>query len=170
MDTETLLMGFAEMAIALAGFTTIATIIVKVSDATSENLLAVRLKTVLIFSIHLIVISISPFLLYQLDPNPEQYWRSSALVSFVSGGVVAYISFVQLLPRVLKDSKNSWWQTISSVMCGSASVVTGIFTIFGNNASFWYSVTLSLVLGTCLIMLAGLVLSFPVFDIHRKKI
>lgn len=168
MDTATLFMGFAELAIALAGFTTIATIIVKVSDSTSENLLAVRLKMVLMFSIHLIVISISPFVLSQLSPNSEQHLHYSAGVSFVSGGLVAYIGFVKLLPRTIKDPKNSWWQTLGSIASGTASIFTGVLTIIGNNALFWYSATLSLVLLTCLIMLAGLVLSFPVFDVHRK--
>ncbi|MFT6294946.1 MAG: hypothetical protein ACJATW_001224 [Glaciecola sp.] len=91
MDTATLLIGFAEIAISMAGFAAIATIIVRISDTTTQNLLAVRLKMVLIFSVHLIIISLAPFVLYQFDPVPERYWRSSALVSFVSTAPVAYI-------------------------------------------------------------------------------
>ena len=168
MDTATLFMGFAEIAIALAGFTTIATVVARISDSTSKNLLAVRLKTTLMFSVHLIIISIAPFVLYQLEPNSDQFLRWSAVVSFISSVVVAYISFFSLLPRTIRDPQNSWWQTVGSVGCGLGSLVTGVLTIVGDNASFWYSATLSLILGTCLIMFVGLVLSFPVFDVHLK--
>jgi hypothetical protein len=102
MDTATLSIGFAELAISMAGFTTIATIIVRVSDTTTKNLLAIRLKMVLIFSVHLIIISLAPFVLSQFDPDPEQYWRSCALVSFVSAAPVAYIGFFQLLSKTFK--------------------------------------------------------------------
>ena len=60
MEAATLLIGFAELAISMAGFTTIATIIVRISDTTTKNFLAVRLKMVLIFSVHLIIISFAP--------------------------------------------------------------------------------------------------------------
>jgi hypothetical protein len=121
-----------------------------------------------IFSVHLIIISLAPFVLSQLDSDPEQYWRSSALVSFVSIAPVAYIGFFQLLPKTLKDFKNSLWQTIGTMTCSLSSLVTGLLTMYGTNASFWYCATLSLVLGTSLVMLVGLVLSFPIFDIRQK--
>jgi hypothetical protein len=170
MDTATLLIGFAEIAISMAGFTAIATIIVRISDTTTQNLLAVRLKMALIFSVHLIIISLAPFVLYQFDPVPERYWRSSALVSFVSTAPVAYIGFFQLLPKTLKDPKNFWWQTTGTMTCSILSFVTGLLTIYGTNACFWYCATLSLVLGTSLIMLVGLVLAFLIFDIHQNDL
>ncbi|MGB1666651.1 MAG: hypothetical protein ACPHDP_03150 [Pseudohongiellaceae bacterium] len=39
----------------------------------------------------------------------------------------------------------------------------------GNHPSFWYFATLALILGANLVMLAGLMLSFPIFDVHRKS-
>jgi hypothetical protein len=102
MDTATLLIGFAEIAISMAGFTAIATIIAWISDTTTQNLLAVRLKMVLIFGVHLIIISLAPFVLCQFDPDPERYWRSSALVSFVSIAPVAYIGFFSTTSKNFK--------------------------------------------------------------------
>lgn len=167
MDTATVLIGFAEIAIAMAGFTTIATVIVRVSDRTSHNLLAIRLKTILLFSMHLIVISVLPVALYQLDSGPDEFWRWSAMLSMASGTVVAYIGFLHLLPLTLRDDKNSWWQTISVSTLGTMSILTAALTIAGANPVFWYMATLSLVLGGSLTMLVGLILSFPVFDVHR---
>lgn len=169
MDTATVLIGFSEIAIALAGFTTIATVIVRVSDSTSHNLLAIRLKTILLFSIHLIVISVLPVTLFQLDldPSPDQFWRWSAILSLASGAIVAYIGFLHLLPLTLRDDKNSWWQTIGVSTLGTMSMLTTALVIAGGNPVFWYMATLSLVLGASLTMLVGLILSFPVFDVHR---
>lgn len=169
MDDGTILIGFSELAIALAGFTTIATIIVKVSDSTSKNLLAVRLKMVLMFSILLIVGSIAPLIISQSNLDTDQIWHWSSIAFLVSSSIVAYVAIFDMLPRTLRDPKQSWWQTLGSLVLGSASVLTALAAIFTSNPVFWYMSTLALVLGVCVIMLAGLVLSFPVFDIHREN-
>lgn len=163
MDTANILIGFAEIAIALAGFTTISTIIVRISDSTSRNLLAVRLKTRLLFSIHLVLLAIAPTVLFQLQPEGDHYWRWSALLSLCAGIIVAAIGFIRLMPTTINDPKNSWLQTIS------VSLVTGWLAYASNHPAFWYFATLALILGANLVMLAGLILSFPIFDVHRKS-
>ena len=163
MDTANILIGFAEIAIALAGFTTISTIIVRISDSTSRNLLAVRLKTILLFSIHLVLLAIAPTVLFQLQPEGDHYWRWSALLSLCAGIIVAAIGFIRLMPTTINDPKNSWLQTIS------VSLVTGWLAYASNHPAFWYFATLALILGANLVMLAGLILSFPIFDVHRKS-
>ena len=163
MDTANILIGFAEIAIALAGFTTISTIIVRISDSTSRNLLAVRLKTILLFSIHLVLLAIAPTVLFQMQPEGDHYWRWSALLSLCAGIIVAAIGFIRLMPTTINDPKNSWLQTIS------VSLVTGWLAYASNHPAFWYFATLALILGANLVMLAGLILSFPIFDVHRKS-
>ena len=163
MDTANILIGFAEIAIALAGFTTISTIIVRISDSTSRNLLAVRLKTILLFSIHLVLLAIAPTVLFQLQPEGDHYWRWSALLSLCAGIIVAAIGFIRLMPTTINDPKNSWLQTIS------VSLLTGWLAYASNHPAFWYFATLALILGANLVMLAGLILSFPIFDVHRKS-
>jgi len=49
------------------------------------------------------------------------------------------------------------------------SLVTGWLAYAGNHPAFWYFATLALILGANLVMLSGLILSFPVFDVHRKS-
>jgi len=169
LDTANILIGFAEIAIALAGFTTISTIIVRISDSTSRNLLAVRLKTILLFSIHLVLLAIAPTVLFQLQPEGDHYWRWSALLSLCAGIIVAAIGFIRLMPTTINDPKNSWLQTISVTLLGTVSLVTGWLAFAGNHPAFWYFATLALILGANLVMLAGLILSFPIFDVHRKS-
>jgi len=169
LDFSQLLIGFVQIAISLAAFTTIATIVVRISDTTSENLLAVRLKTILLYSMHLVVLSVLPLVLYQLTPGDVQFWRSSALLALVSVCLVNYQALFIILPKVISDPKNSWLQTISVIGFSTASVITGVLTIFLDNPAFWYMITLTLVLASALAMVIGLVLSFPVFDVHRAK-
>jgi hypothetical protein len=133
LDTANILIGFAEIAIALAGFTTISTIIVRISDSTSRNLLAVRLKTILLFSIHLVLLAIAPTVLFQLQPEGDHYWRWSALLSLCAGIIVAAIGFIRLMPTTIKDPKNSWLQTISVTLLGTMSLVTGWLAYAGNH-------------------------------------
>ena len=169
MDTANVLIGFAEIAIALAGFTTISTIIVRVSGSTSRNLLAVRLKTILLFSIYLILVALTPIALFQLQLEEEQYWRWAALLSLFIGVIVAVIGFSSLLPPTIKDSKNSWFQTITVTVLGTGSLMTSWLAYAGHHPAFWYFATLASILGANLVMLVGLILSFPVFDVHRSQ-
>ena len=67
MDIAGILIGFVQVAIALVAFTTISVVVVQVSESTTESLLAVRLKYILLFSMHLIVLGILPLVFYQLS-------------------------------------------------------------------------------------------------------
>ena len=106
MDFAEILIGFVQVAVALVAFTTISVVVVQVSENTTASLLALRLKFILLFSTHLIVLGILPLVFYQLEPEDEQFWRYSALGSLVSVFAIGYIGFVVLLPRILRDSKN----------------------------------------------------------------
>ena len=73
------------------------------------------------------------------------------------------------MPTTINDPKNSWLQTISVTLLGTVSLVTGWLAYASNHPAFWYFATLALILGANLVMLAGLILSFPIFDVHRKS-
>ena len=169
MDNATILIGFAQIAISLAAFTTIASVVVQISESTSENLLAVRLKTILLMSMQLIVLAVSPLVFYQVTPEGDLFWRYAAGAALISGALVAYISFFLIIPKVLKDPKNSWPQTIGGTVFGTASLVAVAVCILRDNPAFWYVAAMVLTLGASLFMVIGLILSFPVFDVHRKK-
>ena len=169
MDNATILIGFAQIAISLAAFTTIASVVVQISESTSESLLAVRLKTTLNFSMHLVVTSVLPLVTYQLVPDEGAFWRYAAMVSLITASILGCIGLFDQLPKVVKDPKNEWTQTIAVSTCGFMSIATGILAILRDNPAFWYITTLALVLAGTLTMIMGLVLSFPVFDVHRKK-
>ncbi len=169
MDFAEILIGFVQVAIALVAFTTISAVVVQVSKSTTENLLALRLKFILLFSMHLIVLCILPLVFYQIEPNHAQFWRYSALGSLVSVGVVGYVGFVVLLPKILRDSKKSWPQLILSGTFATFGLVSNVWIIFCKEPSFWYMVTLALILGATLVMVVGGVLSFPIFDVHESN-
>ena len=169
MDIATLLIGLAQIGVALAGFTTIAGVVVRVSKTTTENLLAVRMATILMFSVFVIVGAILPMVIYHTAPDYDRYWRLSSLVITPLSLVMAVIGTFYILPRTIRDTKNSWPQTLSSTACGYAGVSAIFFALFAQNAAFWYIAGLGLVLAGSLVMLVGLILSFPVFDILRKR-
>lgn len=60
------------------------------------------------------------------------------------------------MPTTINDPKNSWLQTISVTLLGTMSLVTGWLAYAGNHPAFWSFATLALIL------------SFPIFDVHRK--
>lgn len=169
MSLETVLIGFAQIAISLAAFTTIASVVVQISASTTENLLAVRLKATLLFSMQLLVLSVLPIVFHHLDPENGAYWRYSATGSLATAAVVAYIGLFDQMPKVLRDPKNSWPQTVGVTTSGLASIATSVLTLTQNNPAFWYFATIALMLAGTLTMIIGLVLSLPVFDVHRKK-
>ena len=166
MDFAEILIGFVQVAVALVAFTTISVVVVQVSESTTTSLLAIRLKFILLFSTHLIVLGILPLVFYQLEPEDGLFWRYSALGSLVSVFAVGYVGFVVLLPRILQDSKKSWAQLVSSGAFATLGLGTNVWIIFSKEPSFWYMVTLALVLAATLVMVVGGVLSFPIFDAH----
>lgn len=168
MDFGALLIGYAQIAISLAAFTTIASVVAQVSENTSANLIAVRLKLTLLFSLHLLVLAVLPTVIYQIAPGADEFWRYSAIGASISFAIAAGISVFGELPRVLRDSKNSWVQTILSLVFGFASGGADIFAIWSGAPDFWYLLSMALALACTLTMVVGLVLSFPVFDVHRK--
>ena len=169
MDFAEILIGFVQIAVALVAFTTISVVVVQVSESTTASLLALRLKFILLFSTHLIVLGILPLVFYQLEPEDGQFWRYSAQGSLVSVFAIVYIGFVVLLPRILRDSKKSWFQLISSGTFATLGLGTNIWIIFSKEPSFWYMATLALILAATLVMVVGTVLSFPIFDVHRSN-
>ena len=169
MDFAEILIGFVQVAVALVAFTTISVVVVQVSQSTTASLLALRLKFILLFSMHLIVLGILPLVFYQLAPEDGQFWRYSALGSLVSVSAIGYIGFVILLPRILRDSKKSWPQLIYSGTFATLGLGTNVWIIFCKEPSFWYMATLALILAATLVMVVGGVLSFPIFDSHESK-
>jgi len=169
VDFAEILIGFVQVAVALLAFTTISVVVVQVSESTTESLLALRLKYILLFSTHLIVLGILPLVFYQLAPEDGQFWRYSALGSLVSVSALVYVGFVVLLPRILRDSKKSWVQLIFSGTFASLGLGANVWVIFSTESSFWYVATLALFLGATLVMVIGAVLSFQIFDDNAPK-
>lgn len=169
MDFAEILIGFVQVAVALVAFTTISVVVVQVSESTTESLLALRLKYILLFSTHLIVLGILPLVFYQLVPEDGQFWRYSALGSLVAVGAVGYVGIFVLAPIVLRDPKKSWPQLIVAGTFSILGLATNVWIIFSSEPSFWYMATLALILGATLVMVIGGVLSFPIFDVHKSK-
>lgn len=169
MDFAEILIGFVQIAVALVAFTTISVVVVQVSASTTESLLALRLKYILLFSTHLIVLGILPLVFYQLVPEDGQFWRYSALGSLVSACTISYIGFFVLAPIVLRDSKKSWPQLILSATFSTLGLGTNVWIIFSNDPTFWYIATLALILAATLVMVVGVVLSFSIFDVQESK-
>jgi hypothetical protein len=165
VDFAEILIGFVQVAVALVAFTTISVVVVQVSESTTASLLALRLKFILLFGTHLIVLGILPLVFYQLEPEGGQFWRYSAVGSLVSVSAVGYVGFVVLLPKILRDSKKSWLQLILSGTFAIQGFGTNVWIIFSKEPSFWYMVTLALILAATLVMVVGVVLSFPNFDV-----
>jgi len=169
VDFAEILIGFVQVAVALLAFTTISVVVVQVSESTTESLLALRLKYILLFSTHLIVLGILPLVFYQLAPEDGQFWRHSALGSLVSASALVYVGFVVLLPRILRESKKSWAQLVLSGTFASLGLGANVWIIFSTESSFWYVVSLALFLAATLVMVIGAVLSFQVFDDNGQK-
>lgn len=169
MDIEGILIGYVQVAVALVAFTTISAVVVRVSESTTESLLALRLKYILLFSMHLIVLGILPLVFYQLTPEDGQFWRYSALGSLVTVSAIVYVGILVLAPMVLRDPKKSWPQFILSATFSILGLVANVWIIFSNEPSFWYMATLALILAATLVMVVGAVLSFPIFDVHESK-
>lgn len=169
MDFATTLIGIAQMAVGLLAFTTIASVVAEISDTTSKNLLAVRLRSLLIISACVTAFAMIPLVLAQLTLEQDQLWRLSAVASITLLVPSAGILYIDVAPKALKDPKNPLLQAISIISVGTAGVLALFAAVFNSTPSFWYILALALFLGGCLIMVLGLVLSFPVFDVHRKK-
>jgi hypothetical protein len=163
VDFAEILIGFVQVAVALLAFTTISVIVVQVSESTTASLLVIRLKFILLFSTHLIVLGILPLVFSQLKLEEGQYWRYSALGSLTSVCTIHYFSFV-LLPGVLRDPKQSWTQTSLTIVFSSLGTGTNVWVIFSKEPSFWYISALALFLAATLVMVIGVVLSFKIFD------
>ena len=167
VDFAEVLIGFVQVAVGLVAFTTISSVVVQVSQRTTASLLALRLKFILLFSMHLIFLSVLPLVTSQLSPDDEQFWRYSAIGSLVSVVAMGYIGFVVLLPKILRDEKKSWSQLIISGTFATLGLGTNIWIVFSATPSFWYMGTLALMLAATLVMVVGAVLSFPIFDAHE---
>ena len=101
MDLAALLIGFAQIGVALAAFTTIAAVVVNVSETTSENLLAVRLATILMFTVFLIVCAVLPLIVYQAVPDANRFWKISAMFAASGSLAPAIIGFFVLNPKAV---------------------------------------------------------------------
>jgi hypothetical protein len=168
VDFEEILIGFVQTAVALVAFTTISVVVVQVSERTTESLLALRLQYILLFSIHLIALGILPLVVYQLAPEDGQFWWYSALGSLVTASAVAYVGLIVLLPGILRDPKKSWPQLLLAGSFATCGLGTNVWIIFSEEPSVWYMITLALMLAATLVMVVGVVLSFPIFDVHRS--
>jgi hypothetical protein len=164
VDFAEILIGFVQIAVALLAFTTISVVVVQVSERTTESLLAIRLKFILLFSTQIVVLGILPLVFSQLELEEGQYWRYSTLGSLFFLCVIAYLSFFILLPRVLQDPKQSWTQTIVASLFAISGMGTNTWIIFSQEPSFWYISTLALFLAATLVMVIGVILSFKIFD------
>jgi len=169
VDIAEILIGFVQVAVALVAFTTISVVVVQVSENTTESLLALRLKYILLFSTHLIVLSTLPLVFYQLAPEDGQFWRYSALGSLVTVSAIGYVGILVLAPLVLRDPKKSWLQLFLAATFSTLGLCTNVWIIFSNEPGFWYMATLALILAATLVMVIGGVLSFPIFDVHESK-
>ncbi|MGI9325444.1 MAG: hypothetical protein ACR2PZ_09520 [Pseudomonadales bacterium] len=168
MDFEETLIGFVQIAVALVAFTTISVVVVQVSGRTTESLLALRLQYILLFSVHLIALGILPLVVYQLAPEDGQFWWHSALCSLVTAIAVAYLGLIVLLPRIIRDPKKSWIQLLLAGSFATSGLGTNVWIIFSEEPSVWYMATLALMLAATLVMVIGVVLSFPIFDVHSS--
>lgn len=169
MELATILIGFAQIAIALAGFTTIASVVVQISERTSANLVAARLGSILTFSMLLVVMSVLLIAFYHLVTQGDQFWHYAAIGSLIVSSLAAYINFFHVIPKVVKDPHNSWLQTISSLVFALGGSASLVLTLLRDNPAFWYFAAMTLTLAACLTMIIGFVLSFPVFDVLRKS-
>lgn len=167
MDTATILIGFAQIAVSLAAFTTIAAVVVQISATTSANLFAVRLKLILLFSISLIVLSLLPIVTSHRLEDSMHWWNQAAIGGSAISASTAFIAMTTCLLPVLRDPKNAWWQTIGVLVFGFGSVGAMGVAAFHSSPAFWYILSIELLLATTLVMVSGLVLSFPVFDALR---
>ena len=168
MDTATILIGFAQIAVSLAAFTTIAAVVVQISATTSATLFAVRLKLILLFSICLIVLSLLPIVTSQRFEDSKLWWNLAALGGSAIIAITAFIAMATCLLPVLRDPKNAWWQTIGVFVFGFGSVGSMGVAAFHPSPAFWYILSIELLLAATLVMVSGLLLSFPVFDVIRR--
>ena len=164
METGAVLIGLAQIGVAMAGVTTIASVMVNTSVTTSRNLFIVRVFSVLLFSILLILGALAPILVSAADISGTRMWQTSSLLVQPALIFAGYVGFFILNRRAISDEKNNWWQTIFTNLLAVAGTTIFVLAIFSDHAKFLYTLALMLVLSGALFMMTTLILSFPIFE------
>ena len=164
METGAVLIGLAQIGVALAGFTTIASVVVTTGKTTSRNLFVLRVLGALVFSVCLMLFSLMPIIVNAADISGPPLWQISVMASVPFWLVFAGVGLLYILPRVLRDEKNNWFQTTLITFGGTAGFGCALFAIFSDQAAFWYMLSLGLVLMGTLVNITGVILSFPIFE------
>lgn len=164
METGAVLIGLAQIGVALAGFTTIASVVVQTGVTTSRNLFIVRTLSILLFSLSLILLALAPVLVETAGISGPRLWQVAAMMTMPLWLFSFIVGYFYLMPRVIRDEKNNWFQTILITLCGTAGFATAVMAIFSANAKFWYMLSLMLTLSGALVAIIGLILSFPLFE------
>ncbi|NNC38583.1 MAG: hypothetical protein EX271_01740 [Acidimicrobiales bacterium] len=164
METGAVLIGLAQIGVALAGITTIASVIVKTSQTTSRNLFIVRVLSILLYSLGLILSALMPVLVSSAGMTGLRLWQVSAMLSMPSWIGLAVIGFFYVLPRALRDEKNNWVQSVVLTVIPTAGFGCAVYAIFSDQAEFFYMLSLMAVLTANLIAMTALILSFPIFE------
>lgn len=160
---------FAEAAIALAGFTTLASVVVRLSRATNETMLALRLISVIMLATTLLIMSLIPLVIARLELPERTAWTYAAYAALVCGAVTA-VCAIFVLRLVIREKANVWWQTIAASGLGYGGMGMLFAVLLTDVPAFWYVLSLSAQLGACISMVIGAIYSFPVFDslFHRE--
>jgi hypothetical protein len=142
MEYSGTLLTIAELAVALAGFASLVSVIGRRQDATSRALDSRRLRAMLEVALHNAAFALVPLPFLQVAPSNPILWRLASGLQLLT--IVAHI--VSSLRRA--RSYEGGWILISTWMLTSISVLTNLANILGLGGSNAFSLYLaSLILG-----------------------
>ena len=163
MDHGDTLLTIAEIAIALAGFASLISVIARRQNDTSQASDSFRLHTMLEVAFRNAAFALLPLPFLQLAPSDPIVWR-------ISSGLYIVITVGHFLLRLRpRDVLGERWLRVSMVILLSISVVVGLANVLGVGGSNAFSLYLAnLLLGLCAAGLSFLAVAASVFRVERS--
>ena len=161
-DSDTLLT-IAELAIALAGFASLVSVIGRRQDDTSRAADSIRLQMMLEVAFRNAAFALLPLPFLQLAPSDPIVWRIASGLYIVM--TVGHF-FLRLRPN---DRSGERWHSVSMLILLSITVVAGLANVLGLGGSNAFSLYLAnLLLGLCAAGVSFLSVAASVFRVERS--
>jgi len=156
------LLTIAEIAVALAGFASLVSVIGGRQNDTSRVIASLRLRTMLELAFRNAFFALLPLPFLQFAPSDPIVWR-------ISSGLYIAITIGYFLLRLReRESAGESWLSVSTRILFSITILAGLANVFGLGGSNAFSLYLAnLLLGLCVAGLFFVSVSASVFGIER---
>ncbi len=162
MEHRDTLLTIAEIAVALAGFASLVSVIGGRQNDTSRVIASLRLRTMLELAFRNAFFALLPLPFLQFAPYDPIVWR-------ISSGLYIAITIGYFLLRLReRESAGESWLSVSTRILFSITILAGLANVFGLGGSNAFSLYLAnLLLGLCVAGLFFVSVSASVFGIER---